>query len=114
MARPEAIVETYLVEQVELHGGTCEKFVSPNRKNVPDRIVSWGHQTISIPDKFFGCVRREVWPKVDLVEVKAEGEPCSKGQLRDHKRRRAMGFRVEVIDTKAGVDAYIRSVCAAS
>lgn len=96
MARPEGKVEDYLAEQVELHGGTCEKFVSPNRKNVPDRLVCWPN-SINHP-----------FPLVDFVETKAPGKGANDGQKRDHDRRRAMGYEVLVLNTRELVDGYIR------
>lgn len=85
----EFTVEKYFVEQVTLAGGVAEKFKSPGRKNVPDRLCSWplGYH--------------------DFVELKATGEKPTPGQLRDHKRRRAMGHRVWVISSKDQVDRYI-------
>jgi len=35
----ESKIETHLREQIEAIGGLCYKFVSPGRRNVPDRIV---------------------------------------------------------------------------
>lgn len=95
----ESKIEKYLREQVELYGGTCEKFKSPQRKNVPDRICCWPHPE-SDEDLAGG--------EIDFVELKATDEEPNEGQARDHKRRRRMGFRVFVIDTMTGVDIYVR------
>lgn len=86
----EALIEHYLVTRVAKHGGEAEKFVSPQKKNVPDRIVWW------------------TMGDVDFVELKATGEAPNEGQLRDHKRRRARGFRVFVFDSFAAIDWYIQ------
>lgn len=85
----EEKIEAYLVQRVEALGGLCEKFKSPARKNVPDRIVSMPGGVIV------------------FVELKSPNKPPRAGQLRDHKRRRDRGFRVEVIDTYEGVDHFI-------
>lgn len=87
----ESVIEEYFNEQVEAHGGMSEKFKSPQKAKVPDRIATW--------------------PKrVDFVELKATGEEPDGGQLRDHARRRKLGQRVYVIDSKPGVDLYIHAV----
>jgi len=80
--------EAYLVKLAKKHGGMADKFTSPNRRSVPDRVCT-------IP-----C-----WePQVQMVEVKAEGEVATDAQQRDHDRRRAAGGIVHVVDTKQGVD----------
>lgn len=86
----ESSIEKYLVRQVERNGGTCEKFVSPEKNNVPDRLITWP------------------MTPMELVEVKDEGKRPRPGQLRDHARRRAMGVKVTVVDSKADVDRYCR------
>lgn len=70
-------------------GGEAEKFVSPGRRGVPDRIVSWP----------FG--------RVDWVELKAPNGRLKPEQERDHERRRAMGHAVWTCFTKDQVDRYI-------
>jgi hypothetical protein len=86
----ESSIERYLVAEVRRAGGVAEKFVSPGRRNVPDRIVTWLN------------------PMLDFVELKAPGEKPNAGQRRDHARRRKRGYAVFVIDTKAGVDKFIK------
>lgn len=88
----ETQVEQHLCKQVKLLGGECEKFKSPGKKNVPDRIALWPGA------------------KIDFIETKRPGKDANEAQARDHKRRRAMGFRVFVIDTIEKVDAYINIV----
>jgi hypothetical protein len=87
----ESDVETYLVEQVELHGGMCEKF-HPPPKGRPDRIVTW---------PAYGFAR------VHFVELKTIGGKLESWQERDHARRRKLGCHVFVIWTKKQVDEYI-------
>lgn len=98
----EAMVEAYLVERVEANGGTAEKFTSPARRNVPDRIVCW-------PDRDWRLDFKPIPASACFVECKATGEEPTPAQLRDHNRRRAMGFRVYVVDSYESVDQFIKS-----
>lgn len=84
----EKDVEAALVKRVKLLGGTCEKFVSPGRRSVPDRLVT-------LP----GGV-------IVFVEVKAPGKKPTPLQERDHAARRALGCRVVVIDTMEAAHAF--------
>jgi hypothetical protein len=85
----EGDVERALVKRVEKElGGICEKFTSPGRRSVPDRIVS-------LPGG-----------RIIFVELKAPGKTPSRLQLRDHERRRAMGFDVRVIDNLEDARAF--------
>lgn len=84
----ERDVERALVRRVESLGGTCEKFTSPGRKSVPDRLIT-------MP----GGV-------VVFVELKAPGKKPTVLQVRDHERRRAMGCDVRVIDNKDDANAF--------
>jgi len=87
--------EEYLVRVAKKHGGYADKFTSPNRRSVPDRICG-------IP-----C-----WePPVQFVEVKAEGETATDAQARDHKRRRKAGSVVHVVDTKQQIDDLFFFLC---
>lgn len=97
----ESEVEKYLVKRVAECGGVAEKFTSPNRTSVPDRIVSfpWCHN-----HEACGCEGRVVF-----VECKATGKKPTPAQGRDHARRRKMGFRVYVVDTFEAVDDFIRA-----
>lgn len=86
----ESSIEKHLVAEVKKAGGVAEKFSSPGRKNVPDRIVTW------------------LAPMLDYVELKATGNKPNAGQRRDHARRRKRGYSVFVLDSKAMVDVYIK------
>ena len=76
----EKDIEAAFVGRVKSLGGTAEKFTSPNRRSVPDRLVT-------LP----GGV-------IVFVELKAPGKMPTEAQARDHNRRRALGCRVIVID----------------
>ena len=85
-------IETYLRDQVKTAGGIAYKFVSPGNAGVPDRIVL-------LPGG-----------RVVFVELKAPGKQPTPLQLRQQKRIRNLGFQVLVIDSKAGVDEFIKGV----
>lgn len=84
----ERDIENALVRRVKVLGGMCEKFTSPGRRSVPDRIVT-------LPGG-----------RIVFVELKRPGAKPTDGQLRDHERRRELGCDVRVIDTLEAVDAF--------
>jgi len=84
----ERDVEAALVKRVKELGGTCEKFTSPGRRSVPDRLVI-------LPF----VVNMIVYPKIVFVECKAPGKKPTEKQLMDHEMRRRMGCLVVVIDS---------------
>lgn len=88
----ERDVENYLVKQVKKLGGVCEKFNSRGRMSVPDRLLSFKYGQIV------------------FVECKRPGKEPTEKQAADHKRRRDMGFRVEVVDSKEAVDELIQQL----
>lgn len=88
----ESRIEAHLRAEVERAGGRCQKFTSPGRRSVTDRIVM-------MP------VAR-IW----FVETKATGKEPSAAQAREHKRLRDMGFQVFVIDSMELVDQFIRMI----
>lgn len=77
----ERDVEQALVRRVKALGGLCEKFTSPGRRSVPDRIVT-------LPGG-----------RIIFVEVKSCGKEPTPLQSRDHARRRALGCDVRVINS---------------
>jgi hypothetical protein len=99
----ETTVEKYLREQVEARGGLCEKFVSPGRRGVPDRLVTWPEGYSDDNDTLF------FYGFMDLVETKAPNGRLRGSQVRDHKRRRLLGIIVFVASTKEQVDEYIKA-----
>lgn len=86
----EVTIEDYGTQEFERAGGTHEKFKTPGRRFVPDRLCSLEKGVL-----FF-------------IEYKREGEEPNAGQLRDHARRRARGFAVYVVDSKSQVDHLVR------
>lgn len=84
----EKTIEMALVRRVKELGGMCEKFVSPGRRSVPDRLVT-------LPGG-----------RVIFVEVKAPSKSPTKMQERDHERRRELGCEVVVINTLEGARSF--------
>ena len=97
----ESEIESYLVKRVKEVGGECRKVKWLGRNGAPDRLVM-------LPPRD----REEngtIW-----VELKTEGlaalfphTPHERQQHREHERMRAVGQRVVVIDSIAGVDALL-------
>lgn len=84
----EKQIEMALVYRVKELGGLCEKFVSPGRRSVPDRLVT-------LPGG-----------KIFFVELKAPGNKPTGAQQRDHARRRALGCDVRVINNMDDANAF--------
>lgn len=81
-------IEAALAARVKSLGGLCEKFVSPGRRSVPDRIVT-------LPGG-----------RIIFVELKAPGKSPTELQSRDHDRRRRLGCDVRVIDNMEDVNVF--------
>lgn len=88
----ESAIERKLTQGVDLLGGMCEKFSSPSRRFVPDRLITW-------PDEW-----------INFVELKAKDGMLSAGQERDHARRRFFGHPVLVVWSPQGVEEYLDGV----
>ena len=89
----ESKVEKYLTEQCDAlpNPSICEKHVSPGRRGVPDRLVT-----------YLGCMY--------LVELKAPKGKTSAWQRRDHELRRRCGITVIICHTIEQVDTFIWSL----
>ena len=89
----EADIEAYLRDRVrEVLHGRAYKWVSPGNNGVPDRMV---------------CLPGG---RVVFAELKAPGKQPRPEQAAKHRELRALGFRVEVLDSKAAVDAFIEEL----
>lgn len=95
----ERDIEKYLCEQVKKLGGEVRKVKWIGRTGAPDRLVMLPPMQVSYLT-FSGTVA--IW-----VELKAPGKKPEPHQLREHARMRAMGQRVEVIDSFEGVDMLL-------
>ena len=88
----ESTIEKRLKRGVEALGGLCEKFTSPGRRSVPDRLVS-------LPGG-----------RIVFVELKAPKKEPTALQAKDHARRRALGLDVIVINTVEKVDEFLQEI----
>lgn len=84
----ERDIEKALMVKVKSLGGMAEKFTSPAKRSVPDRIVT-------LPGG-----------RIIFVECKRPGKVATPLQLRDHATRRALGCDVRVISTLEQADAF--------
>jgi len=84
----ERDIEAYLVKRCKEIGALCDKFTSPQRRSVPDRLITFGGRVL-------------------FVELKATGKKPTEAQVRDHGRRRAAGAEVVWLDSKEAVDVVI-------
>lgn len=85
----EKAVERRLVEGAAAMGGKAIKLLSDQYSGLPDRLVLMPGGSVV------------------FVELKTTGEKPRKIQLKRHGELRALGFRVEVIDTISGVDKFL-------
>ena len=88
----EKIIERHLVESTKQKGGLCIKLLSDYITGLPDRLCLLPGQ------------------KVIFVELKSTGAKPRKIQLFVHKQLKALGFRVEVIDSLAGVNSLLDNI----
>jgi hypothetical protein len=84
----ESKIEKALIARVKTLDGTCEKFVSPGRRGVPDRLVT-------LPGG-----------RIIFVELKSPSGRLSQSQIHDHERRIQMGCDVRVINNIEAIDAF--------
>lgn len=103
----ERDIEDYLVKRVKAMGGEVRKVKWIGRNGAPDRLVmlpSVGRGGALATGEWVVYERNAttVW-----VELKAPGKVAEPHQLREHRRMRAMGQRVEVIDSLAGVEGLL-------
>ena len=85
----EKLVERKLVELTKAKGGMCIKLLCDQFIGLPDRLCLFpGH-------------------KIVFVELKTTGKKPRRIQAYVHDKIRALGFRVEVIDTVDGVKDFI-------
>lgn len=88
----EKVIERKLVEAVKANGGMCIKLLCDNLLGLPDRMVLMPHS------------------KIAFVELKTTGRKPRRIQVFMHKKLRALGFRVDVIDTTEGINNFIENI----
>lgn len=88
----EKVVERKLVELVKINGGMCIKLLCDQLIGLPDRMCLFpGH-------------------KIVFVELKTTGQKPKRIQVYMHNKLRALGFRVEVIDTVESVINFVDDI----
>ena len=88
----EKVVERKLVELVKMNGGMCIKLLCDQLIGLPDRMCLFpGH-------------------KIVFVELKTTGRKPKRIQMYMHNNLRALGFRVEVIDTVESVINFVETI----
>lgn len=88
----EKVIERKLVEAVKANDGMCIKLLCDNLLGLPDRMVLMPHS------------------KIAFVELKTTGRKPRRIQVFMHNKLRALGFRVEVIDSIEGVEQFINNI----
>ncbi|MET3122640.1 hypothetical protein AAKU67_002242 [Oxalobacteraceae bacterium GrIS 2.11] len=89
----ESDIEAYLVNRCKKLGVHRDKFSSPQKRNVPDDILTFRGSVI-------------------FLELKATGKRPSEAQQRDHWRRIEAGACVLWTDSVEGVDIVLYSMLA--
>ena len=92
----ERVIERFLHTEVARRRGTTRKM--KGRIHDCDRLVIWPHGGLFKPST----------ASVHFVECKRPGGKARAGQLREHKRLRALGCEVYVLDTHERVLNYVR------
>jgi hypothetical protein len=87
----EKAIERYLVTQVTKNGGECFKWVSPQNKGVPDRIV---------------LLNRQVW----FIELKRPGLDLTDLQKHVKSKITKHTTNYKMINSKELVDDFIKEV----
>ncbi len=88
----EKDIERYLYSQCKKRGWLCEKFSSPARRSVPDRLIT-------LPEG-----------RMILVELKSLHGRLTPGQERDHMRRKTYGVSVIILHSKKMVDMLVSAL----
>lgn len=88
----EKLVERKLVELVKINNGMCIKLLCDQLIGLPDRLCLFPNH------------------KMAFVETKTTGQKPRRIQAYMHKKLRALGFRVEVIDSVEGVINFIEGI----
>ena len=105
----ERDIEKHLINRVVQLGGEVRKVEWIGRRGAPDRLVMLPEQEVKHHDPRHDRAytihtnpAQTIW-----VELKAPGKKPEPHQAREHERMRAMGQRVEVIDSIEGVEELL-------
>ena len=88
----EKLVERKLVELVKINNGMCIKLLCDQLIGLPDRLCLFPNH------------------RIVFVETKTTGQKPRRIQAYMHKKLRALGFRVEVIDSIEDVINFIEDI----
>ena len=88
----EKEIEAYLVRRVKEMGGIAYKFVSPQRRSVPDRVI----------------VIKDV--PIFFVELKSSVGKLTEGQEREIARLRELGKLIFVCNSREQVDKILNDI----
>lgn len=107
----ERHIEARLVKRVAELGGEVRKVQWIGRRGAPDRLVMLPHRpNLETPWVFGMQSNQTIW-----VELKAPGGAAKfpknaheKAQHREHERMRAMGQRVEVVDSYERIEEILK------
>ena len=102
----ESDIEAHLVKRVKAEGGEVRKIQWIGRRGAPDRLVLLPLRVFDWCDMGERPYPRQ--PEAIWVELKAPGKKPEPHQEREHQRLRAMGQRVEVIDSIEGVERLLQ------
>lgn len=101
----ESKIESYLVARVKALGGEVRKVKWIGRGGAPDRLVMLPpvrRLANTLDCAWCNPAGQSIW-----VELKATGKVAEPHQVREHKRMRKMGQRVEVVDSFQRVDEVL-------
>lgn len=88
----EKLVERKLVELVKINNGMCIKLLCDQLIGLPDRLCLFPNH------------------KIAFVETKTTGQKPRRIQTYMHKKLRALGFRVEVVDSVESVINFVEDI----
>ena len=88
----EKVIERKLAEAVKANGGMCIKLLCDNLLGLPDRMVLMPHG------------------KIAFVELKTTGQKPRRIQVFMHEKLRALGFRVDVIDSVEDAINFVEDI----
>ena len=86
----ESQIEQHLIKELKKLGIETRKVQWVGRDGAPDRLI---------------LAKGGIY-----VELKAPGKEPRENQLREHEKMRAVGIRVEVIDSLEGVDELVGEI----
>lgn len=90
MAESEKVTERHLSKEMLRIRGLSFKWVCPNVRGVPDRICIFPNGS------------------THYAEIKSEGKAAEDHQLRLHRAIRKLSATVDILETKAQVDEFIK------